>query len=205
MHDEATHQTEHSTRRDTDPTTNARHETALLSSYLRQAREEANYTIDDAAHDSGIEQERLARFEIGVASPTASELDTLCSLYECDVDSLPTADDFLPRLPSRAHVDGDLLILGPMVVPLGDDMSNREILDGAAAAIRKMRRLTTDAPVHLRKSEIPLIASVLDLSSESIALDVAKALRVSAVDSLALVDAFRAAASEGRVLVAARR
>lgn len=177
--------------REASPPSPVVQEVALLSSFLRTAREDASFTIEDAAHAVGIDQERLARIEIGATSPTADELNELCIAYECDIDSIPQADDFLPRLPSRAFVDGDLLILGPLVIPLVTEPANSEILGDVAGAIRQMRRLDPEAPVHLRKSEIPMIAEAIDLACANLPLEIAKTLRISAVESYELVEALK--------------
>ncbi len=180
----------------TEPTINTsqgeqNHESALLSSFLRSAREETNFTIEQAAADAHIESERLARIEIGAASPTSEELDALCEAYGCDIDSTPASATFLPQLPSRAHRNGEWFMIGPVIVSLEDATTNGEILDAVGRAIRRLRSLGDDAAVHPRASELPLIASVLDLECEGLPIAITQSLRLSVVKSYELVDAMR--------------
>lgn len=172
-------------------TSELRQEGALLSSFLRSSREQADLTIRDAADRSDIDCEHLARIEIGAASPTAEELDRLCALYECDVDSVDSGGEFLPQLPSRAHRNGEWLLLGPVVISLEDANTNDDILDAVGRAVRQVRSLDGDAAVHIRRSEIPMIASLLNLECESLPVTIARTLRLSVVNSYELVEAMR--------------
>ena len=140
---------------------------------------------------SDIDSEQLARIEIGAASPTAEELDRLCELYDCDVDSAHAGGGFLPQLPSRAYRNGEWLLLGPVVISLEDANTNEDILDAVCRAVRQMRSLDQDAAVHIRRSEIPMIASLLDLDCDNLPVTITQTLRLSVVNSYELVDAMR--------------
>lgn len=166
-------------------------EKTLLSSFLRTAREDADLSADGAALLTGIPRDRLLRIEIGAASPSASELDDLCRTYECDIDAGLPDKEFLPRLPSRAFVDEDILVLGQCQIPV--TRPNTDILNSIAIAIRTMRQLSDDVPITLRVAEIPTIASVLDVGCDGLAVDLVDAFRITGSHSLELVAAFRQA------------
>ncbi len=125
-------------------------------------------TLNEAATASGVSLTRLLEIESGKSGPTKDILRSLMGIYDAAIRSRDTTpgEERRRATATRSEIDWISLMLR------SDLMSNRELLEYIATAVRTLRRLADTVPVHMRSHEADLLVSMLDLSDPDLAVDI---------------------------------
>lgn len=141
---------------------------STLGTTLQQCRTISKLTLNEAATASGVSLTRLLEIESGKSGPTKDILRTLMRIYGPAIRSLDTApgEERRQATATRSEIDWISLMMR------SDLMSNRELLEYIATAVRTLRRLAVTVPVDMRSHEADLLVSMLDLSDPDVAVDI---------------------------------
>ena len=128
-----------------------------VAELLRTTRISAGWTEKDMAKALGVRGRRFRRWEAGDEIPSDVEMDSFAGV--CGV----TIDDMFPQR-DRLEFDPRSLLMrvGDQVVSIVDP-NNEIVLTTYLRLVRIQRALAPDEAVHLRRTDIDLLAGVLDL------------------------------------------
>lgn len=129
------------------------------------ARSLLGYSIEGAAAALDIPVSIVRDAEEGLVEINSELRARLESCYGIDLGSLVRkSPDFKPRTPLGYDAAQGVLRVGTLGVRfrIGLD-SNDVLLRGFSSAVRRQRQLPPSVPLQLRKVDIPVLASLLDL------------------------------------------
>lgn len=133
-----------------------------VAELLRTVRIGAGVSDRDAARALGIRTRRLRRWEEGEEIPSDSELEAFAGVCGRVVDEL---------FPQRDRMEFDprslLMRVGEQVVSIVEP-DNEVVLTTYLRLVREQRGLKPENPVQLRRTDVDLLASVLDLHDMSL-------------------------------------
>lgn len=132
-------------------------------------------TLAEAASLSHVPVTHLAEIEAGGCGPTKKMVEALMSLYGPTIRSMHYGAAQERR---EAPVEG-MEIDWISLVADSETLSNREILDEVAAAVRELRNLGEHAAVTMREAEADLLVSMLDLSDDDLSIEIMEAFDLS--------------------------
>lgn len=129
------------------------------------ARSLLGYSIEGAAEALDIPASILRDAEEGLAEINDDLRTAMEACYGIELASLVRkSPDFKPRTPIGYDAAQGVLRIGTLGVRfrIGLD-SNDVLLRGFSSAIRRQRQLPPSVPLQLRKVDLPVLASLLDL------------------------------------------
>ena len=133
-----------------------------VAELLRTVRIGAGVSDRDAARALGIRTRRLRRWEQGEEIPSDDELEAFAGVCGRTVEDL---------FPQRDRMEFDprslLMRVGEQVVSIVDP-DNEVVLTTYLRLVREQRGLKPQDPVQLRRTDVDLLASVLDLHDMSL-------------------------------------
>lgn len=137
-----------------------------LGRALEQARVRVGFSLETAARSLSIEERELGHYESDIRTPSVHLLFAMGDLYGIDPERLGTRP-FLPRVPPKIDHEQQTLMLGWMSIDLRPllhepEDRNRYLLKAIGATLRSMRSLNDSQPVYLRRSELTILATILD-------------------------------------------
>ncbi len=165
--------------------------TVPLGKALEGARRRVQFSVESAASHLGIDTRELGLYECGLRTPDAEMLRLMGSLYGVDPDRLESRP-YLPRVPPRIDRTAKTLSMGWMTIDLSpvDDnpaQANEYLVRSIAGSLRTMRGLDVGQPVYLRRSELPLLAALLDTTDNDLPVLLMRYLSLSYSETLQLV------------------
>lgn len=166
--------------------------TIPLGQALEGARRRVQFSIEAAAGQLGIDARELGLYECGLRSPRPDLLAAMGDLYGVDPSRLESRP-FLPRIPPRIDRTSKTLELGWMTIDLAPvearpEEANEYLVRSIAGSLRTMRGLDVGQPVFLRRSEFPLLATLLDTDDDELAVLFMKYLSLSYSEVGDLID-----------------
>lgn len=129
------------------------------------ARSLLGYSIEGAAEALDIPASILRDVEEGLTEINDDLRNAMEACYGIELASLVRkSPDFKPRTPIGYDAAQGVLRIGTLGVRfrIGLD-SNDVLLRGFSSAIRRQRQLPPSVPLQLRKVDLPVLASLLDL------------------------------------------
>jgi transcriptional regulator with XRE-family HTH domain len=133
-----------------------------VAELLRTVRISAGVSDRDAARALNIRLRRLRRWEAADEIPSDTELEAFAGICGRTIDDL---------FPQRDRVEFDprslLMRVGEQVVSLVDP-DNEIVLTTYLRLVRQQRGLRPQDPVHLRRTDVDLLAGVLDLHDHAL-------------------------------------
>lgn len=147
-----------------DPTA-ASANTDELAYAAATARSLLGYSVEGASEALGVAVSILRDVEDGSAAINDELLQRMESCYGIKLESLlRKRPDYKPRTPIAYDAAQGVLRVGTLGVRfrLGLD-SNDVLLRGFSSAIRRQRQLPPSVPLQLRRADLPVLASLLDL------------------------------------------
>jgi Helix-turn-helix domain len=133
-----------------------------VAALLRTIRISAGVSDRDAAKALAIRNRRLKRWESGDEIPSDHELEAFAGICGRTIEDL---------FPQRDRVEFDprslLMRVGEQVVSLVNP-DNEVVLTTYLRLVRQQRGLRPQDPVHLRRTDVDLLAGVLDLHDPSL-------------------------------------
>ncbi len=174
--------------------------TVPLGRALEGARRRVQFSAEAAAIELGIDLRELGMYESGLRSPRPELLEDMGALYGVDPSRLESRP-YLPRIPPRIDLQAKTLELGWMSIDLSpiDDRpaeANEYLVRSIAGSLRTMRGLDVGQPVFLRRSEFPLLASLLDTKDDELPVLFMQHLSLSYHEVVELIDAIAASISQ---------
>ncbi len=148
--------------------------TVPLGQALEGARRRVQFSLEAAAGQLGIDVRELGLYECGLRTPRPDVLKAMGELYGVDPSRLDSRP-YLPRIPPRIDRAAKTLELGWMSIDLAPvderpDEANEYLVRSIAGSLRTMRGLDVGQPVYLRRSEFPLLATLLDTEDDELAV-----------------------------------
>lgn len=155
-----------------EATNAAAKKTVPLGQALEGARRRVQFSVEAAAQQLGIDSRELGMYESGIRSPRQDLLEAMGTLYGVDPSRLESRP-YLPRIPPKIDLQAKTLELGWMSIDLSPiderpDEANQYLVRSIAGSLRTMRGLDVGQPVFLRRSEFPLLASLLNTSDDDL-------------------------------------
>lgn len=129
------------------------------------ARSLLGYSVEGAAEALDIPVSIVRDAEEGLVEINAELRIRMEECYGIDLDSLiKKSPDYKPRTPIAYDAAQGVLRVGTLGVRfrIGLD-SNDVLLRGFSSAVRRQRQLPPSVPLQLRKVDLPVLASLLDL------------------------------------------
>lgn len=168
-----------------------------LGHSLEINRKAAGYSKGAAALRLGITIRELDHYETGVRTPSVVTLSKIAALYDVELERF-AARPYVPRVPPRIDRLSRTLTIGWMNIdlsPIDDNPAERnEYLLGALAdALRAMRTLTPAQPVYLRRAELPLLATLLDIDDLDMPVAIMRYLGLTLAEASDLVASLKQA------------
>ena len=153
---------------------------------LEKARRQVGFSTEDAAQHLGISLNALGDFESGLRTPNDELIAAMSRLYGVEPGRFASRP-WVPRVPARYDANEGVLWMGWTArhVREGD---NEQIVCAIAATLRTLRSLTDSSPVHLRPSELPLLARLFDLADPDLENIMMRHLNISPTDALGLIN-----------------
>lgn len=161
------------------PETPALTETTVARA-LNQARRMTGLTIDDVTDRTGIPAAALRAIELDQAVAARGTLTMLSALYGLDADRLGSGR-WVERHPPALGPEGDgslVLWIDWFPVRFSDGASNLELMTMAADGVRLLRNIGPTQPVRMRRPELDLLVSMLDLRDPDLVMDAMRAFRM---------------------------
>lgn len=154
-----------------------------LGQALEGARRRVQFSTEAAADQLGIDTRELGLYESGLRTPRADLLEAMGELYGVDPSRFESRP-YLPRIPPRIDREARTLELGWMTIDLAPadtspDGANHYLVRSIAGSLRSMRGLDVGQPVYLRRSEFPLLATLLDTNDDELAVLLMRYLSLS--------------------------
>lgn len=157
------------------------------------ARRRLGWSLEFAAREIGISTGHLDHIEVGVRTPDAEMVSRLAEAYGIEAERLE-ARARAERIPPRYDSDTGTLWLGWLPIETAG-FDNAELLTAIGATLRTMRSLSDHHPVHLRDSDLEVVAPLFDLDDKQFSRRVMTYLGLSPAEATALVDNLKLAAS----------
>lgn len=155
---------------------------ARVGAALEKARRRLGVSRFDAAERLGLTERDMEHFEQGVRTPSPSLLNEFAAAYGTKVEAFGSRE-MASRVPPHIDWADKTLWIGWTPIPLGAG-GNRQVVHNLGVAIRSMRNADDVTPLYLRERELPLIASLLDLTDEDLPLILMRELRLSYTESM---------------------
>lgn len=147
-----------------EPTAQANEDNPLAHA-AATARSLLGYSVEGAAEALDIPLSIMRDAEAGLVEINAELRERMEKCYGIDLDSLiKKSPDYKPRTPIAYDAAQGVLRIGTLGVRfrIGLD-SNDVLLRGFSSAVRRQRQLPPSVPLQLRKVDLPVLASLLDL------------------------------------------
>lgn len=141
---------------------------STLGQTLKECRMMSQLTLNEAATATALPLTRLLEIESGKSGPTTDILRNLMRIYGPALREIhaSTGEERRTASPDRSEIDWISLMVR------ADAMSNRQLLEYVATAVRTLRKLGPTVSVHMRSPEADLLVSMLDLSDKDLAADI---------------------------------
>ncbi len=171
--------------------TSTRSASQTLGDTLARTREEAEFSKGAAALRLGISLRELDHYEAGIRTPSVVTLGHLAALYNVATEHFAVRTQ-TPRVPPRIDRINRTLTIGWMVIdlsPIDADPAERNtyLLGALGDSLRAMRTLTPAQPVYLRKAELPLLATLLDIDDADLTTVIMRHLALTLAEACDLV------------------
>lgn len=153
---------------------------------LEKARRQVGFSTFDAAQHLGISLQALGDFESGLRTPNDELIAAMSNLYGVEPGRFASRP-WVPRVPARYDAKAGVLWMGWTAIHVGGK-NNEQIVCAIAATLRSLRSLTDTSPVHLRPSELPLLARLFDLADPNLENLMMQHLNISPNDALGLIN-----------------
>ncbi len=181
----------------TNSPTAANRNAVPLGHALETTRRAAGYSKGAAALRLGVTLRELDHYETGIRTPSVVTLGRIARLYDVELERF-AARPYVPRVPPRIDRLSRTLTMGWVVIDLSPidenpDDRNAYLLGALADALRAMRTLTEAQPVYLRRAELPLLATLLDIDHRELPLLIMRHLSLTLTESTQLVAALKQA------------
>jgi len=151
-----------------------------LGGTLRESRMISGFTLNEAAEAAGIPLTHLLDIENEGCGPTKDILRRLMRAYGPAIRSLhqvPGQERRIEAAHAKSEIDWIQLMLQ------SEEASNKELLAEVAVAVRALRGLSSNLPVHMRTPEADLLVSMLDLNDKDLAVDIMTEFSLSVVQT----------------------
>lgn len=143
-----------------------------LGATLRECRMISGLTLNEASTAADLQLTHLLDIENEGCGPTEDILRSLMAVYSPAIRSLhvipgsnepDTPDDRRIRAKhAKSEIDWLRLLLR------SEEMTNNELLEEVAVAVRALRQLGPTVPVQMRTPEADLLVSMLDLTDKEL-------------------------------------
>lgn len=133
-----------------------------LCDALAKARWRLGYDQETAARLLHLPLRDLVNYETGMRRPPASVIEEMADLYGFEAERLVDGE-FTATFPPKLDEEANVLWLGWTPIDL-KDRSNEHILRSVALVIRSMRGLSEEGALHLRFTDKPMLARLLNLT-----------------------------------------
>lgn len=140
-------------------------ESSELAHAAATARSLIGYSIEGAGEAMDVAASIIKDAEDGLVEINGELRDRMEACYGVALESLlRKSPDYRPRTPISYDAAQGVLRIGTLGVRfrIGLD-SNDVLLRGFSSAIRRQRQLPPSVPLQLRKVDLPVLASLLDL------------------------------------------
>lgn len=130
------------------------------------ARSLLGYSIEGAAETMGIPTSILEDVESGDIEIGAELKELFESTYGIKLESLMRpASEHRPRTPLAYDATQGILRVGTLGVRYRHGVDDNDVLlRGFSSAVRRQRQLPPSVPLQLRKVDMPVLATLLDLT-----------------------------------------
>jgi len=156
-------QPENSVLHSTGPETVAGEDT--LGNAAATARTLLGYSLAGAADRLGIPETILIEAESGRLDITPEMKKMFEDCYGIELETLVKERTYAPRTPMAYDAASGILRVGTLGVRFHVGLDDNDVLlRGFSSAVRRQRKLPPSVPLQLRSADLPVLASLLDLT-----------------------------------------